>query len=137
MSVKQGAFSITTTYILYAPPAKVFEALTQEGKIGQWCDGGGKLEPRVDGEVTLFGGWVTGKVVMVDTRGKKIAHTWKPTEWDAKTPPSLVEYTLAPHQAGTEITVEHSGFPSKTEADKHLSGWTDFVFEPLNDFLIS
>lgn len=130
-------FSISTSYILYATPAKVFDALTKEGMIGQWCDGGGKVESKVDGEVVLFGGWVKGKVVMIDTRGKKLTHTWKPSEWDKNTAPSLVEYTLKPHAAGTEIHIEHTGFPSQTEADKHLSGWTDFVFEPLNDFLIS
>ena len=136
-SEKSKTFAISTSYILYAPPAKVFEALTQEGIIGQWCDGGGKVDGKVDGEVELFGDWVKGKVVVFDSRGKKLAYTWKPSEWPAKTAPSLVEYTLKPHPAGTELIVEHSGFPSQTEADKHLSGWTDYVFEPLNDFLIS
>src|SRR6187551_503641 len=133
-SVKAKTFSLKTSYVLYGTPAKVFEALTQEGIIGQWCDGGGKVEPKVDGDVELFGGWVKGKVVMFDSRGKKLAYTWKPEEWDKKTTPSLVEYTLKPHAAGTELFVEHSGLPTQTEADNHLKGWTDFVFEPLNDY---
>jgi len=130
-------FSIATSYILYAPPAKVFEALTQEGIIGQWCDGGGKVDNKVDGDVEMFDGWVKGKVVVFDSRGKKLAYTWKPSEWSAKTAPSLVEFTLKPHAAGTELFVEHSGFPSQEEADKHLGGWTDYVFEPLNDYITS
>ena len=95
------------------------------------------MEHKVDGDVELFDGWVKGKVVVFDSRGKKLAYTWKPSEWSAKTAPSLVEITLKPHQAGTEILIHHSGFPSQTEADNHLNGWTDYVFEPLNDFLIS
>ena len=60
-SVKAKTFSLKTSYVLYGTPAKVFEALTQEGIIGQWCDGGGKVEPKVDGDVELFGGWVIHK----------------------------------------------------------------------------
>lgn len=136
-SDKPKKFSITTSYILYAPPAKVFDALTQEGVIGQWCDGGGKVAAEIGGPVELFGDWVKGTVVAFDSRNKKLAYTWKPTEWTAKTEPSLVEFTFMPHEAGTELKVFHSGFPTQEEATKHLSGWTDFVFEPLNDFLIS
>ncbi len=130
-------FAITISYILYAPPAKVFNALTQEGVIGQWCDGGGKVEPKIGGAVELFDGWVKGEVVAFDSKTKKLSYTWKPSEWAKNTEPSLVEFTLKPHEAGTELQVIHSGFPSQEEADKHRSGWTDFVFEPLNDFLIS
>ena len=127
-------FSISLSYLVYAPPEKVFDALTNEGIIGQWCDGGGKVEHDIDGEVELFDGWVKGKVVSFDKRKKKLSYTWKPAEWDKKTAPSLVEYELKSHAVGTEVLLEHSGFPSREEADKHLNGWTDYVFEPLNDY---
>jgi uncharacterized protein YndB with AHSA1/START domain len=127
-------FSITMSYIIYGSPAKVFDALTQEGIIGQWCDGGGKVEPVVDGEVHLFGDWVKGRVTVFDKKGKMLAYTWKPAEWDKKTPASLVAFKLMPHAAGTEIFLEHTGLPSQTEADKHHTGWIDYFFEPLNDY---
>ena len=127
-------FSASLSYVIYATPEKVFEALTQEGIIGQWCDGGGKVDHKVDGDIELFDGWVKGKVVAFDKKNKKLAYTWKPKEWDKKTAPSLVQYTFKPHAAGTEVTVEHTGYPTKDEADNHLRGWTDYVFEPLNDY---
>jgi uncharacterized protein YndB with AHSA1/START domain len=131
---KTRNISITTSYVMYASPAKVFDALTKEGIIGEWCDGGGKVEPEIDGDVAMFGDWIKGKVVTYDQRNKKLSYTWKPSEWDKKTAPSLVEYTIKPHPAGSELTVVHSGFPSQEEADKHYNGWTDYVFEPLNDY---
>ena len=127
-------FAVSVSYVIYATPDKVFDALTNEGIIGQWCDGGGKVAHEVDGDIELFDGWVKGKVVTFDKKKKKLSYTWKPKEWDKKTAPSLVEYTFKTHAAGTEVTVEHSGFPSKEEADNHLRGWTDYVFEPLNDY---
>ena len=122
-TAKPKTFSITVSYILYGTPAKVFSALTDEGIIGQWCDGGGKVEHRVDGAVELFGGWVKGKVLEYDVREKKLSFTWKPQEWDAKTPSSVVDFNFRTHEAGTELTVSHSHFPSQAEADKHKNGW--------------
>jgi uncharacterized protein YndB with AHSA1/START domain len=135
-AAKPRTFSVSVTYILYGTPAKVFAALTDEGIIGQWCDGGGKVEHKVDGDVEMFGGWVKGKVLEFDARNKKLSFTWKPKEWDPKTPPSVVEFAFKTHAAGTEVTVTHSEFPSQTEANNHKSGWTDYVFEPLNDYLV-
>ena len=133
-TAKPKTFSVSVTYILYGTPAKVFSALTDEGIIGQWCDGGGKVDHKVDGDVEMFGGWVKGKVLEFDVKAKKLSYTWKPKEWDVKTPPSVVEFDFKPNAAGTEVTVIHSQFPTQAEAENHRRGWTDFVFEPLNDY---
>ncbi len=140
MSAKKGAppvHAISVSYVIYASPAKVFDALTLEGIIGEWCDGGGRIEPVNEGSVTMFGGWVTGTVVLFDKKTRKLSYTWKPTEWDKKASHSLVTFHFKQHPAGTELLVEHTGFPNQIEADKHLSGWTDYVFEPLNDYFTS
>jgi uncharacterized protein YndB with AHSA1/START domain len=140
MAVKKKAdptFTVSISYVVYSTPAKVFDALTQESQIAQWCDGGGHVDAEIDGTMELFGGWVKGTVVEFNKRSRKLSYTWRPTEWDKKVPHSLVSYSFNQHPAGTEILVEHSGFPSQVEADKHRSGWVDHVFEPLNDFFTS
>ena len=131
---KSKDFSIRLSYIIYAPPAKVFEALTREGMIGEWCDGGGRVGDKAGDTVNLFGDWVKGEVVTFNKKALKLSYTWKPSEWSSKTPASLVTYKFIPHPAGTEVFLEHSGFASQEEADKHLNGWTDYVFEPMNDY---
>lgn len=132
--IKPKVFAISLSHIVYAEPQKVFDALTQEGKIGEWCDGGGKVDPEIDGNFEMFEGWVKGKVLKYNSKKKELSYTWKPSEWDKKTAPSIVNYTFNKHPAGTELLIEHSNFPSQEEADKHLNGWTDFVLEPLNDY---
>jgi hypothetical protein len=51
--------------------------------------------------------------------------------------PSIVKYTFKQHAAGTEVLLEHTQLPNAEEADKHNSGWIDYVFEPLNDYFTS
>lgn len=128
--------SIKLNYVVYSTPDKVFEALTDSKIIARWCEGGGKVSSDVGGIFEFFDGWVKGEVNAYNP-GKKLSYTWKPGEWDKKTPPSLVTYLFHKHAAGTEIILEHSDFPSQEEADKHQSGWVDYVFEPLNDYFTS
>lgn len=129
-------FSLKTKYIVYASPEKVFEALTNSSVISKWSKGNGKVTPKIDGDFELFDGWVKGKVLEFKP-AKKLSYSWKPAEWDVKTAPSVVKYVFNEHKAGTEIILEHTGFPSQEETDKHNSGWIDYVFEPLNDYFTS
>ena len=130
------AFAIQVKYVLYAEPSKVFDALTLEGMISGWCDDGGKVGAGSGDPVEMFGDWVKGEVVINDKKKLKLSYTWKPAEWDKKTPVSQVSFEFKKHPAGTEVTVEHSGFPNQKEADNHRKGWVDYVFEPMNDFLV-
>lgn len=133
MSVKN--ISIKLKYIIYAPPDKVFEALTDTAVLSKW-GGNGKVSLKEDGAIEMFDGWVKGKVLEFKP-AKKLSYTWKPAEWDKKIPESIVEYILKEHQAGTEVILEHKDFPSQEEASKHKDGWVDYVFEPLNDYFTS
>ena len=126
-------FSIKTTYVVYASPEKVFEALTDPGIIAAWGGGLSVVENQVGGRFEMFDGWVKGEVKTFKP-GKELSHTWKPEEWKNKISPSLVTYKLHAHPAGTEIVFEHTNLPNQEEADKHTSGWVDFIFEPLNEY---
>lgn len=132
-SIVRKAFPISLHYVLYADPLKVFDTLTVKEIISTWCDGGGKIDSAKDGDMEWFGGWATGKVLEFDKAKGLLSFTWRITDWDKKAADSFVRIQLRPHPAGTEIFLEHGGFFSKEESDKHASGWTDHVFEPLND----
>lgn len=126
-------YFIKTTYIVYASPAKVFEALTDSGIIFAWGGGLAVVENKTGGKFELFDGWVKGEVVTYKP-AKELSYTWKPDDWNAKVSPSLVVYKLKEHPAGTEVILEHTALPSQEEADKHAGGWLDYVFEPLNEY---
>ena len=126
-------FSIKKTYVVYASPEKVFEALTDPGLIAAWGGGLSIVENKTGGKFEMFDGWVKGEVHNFKP-GKELSYTWKPEEWKTKTPHSLVTYKFMPHPAGTDVILEHTGLPSQEETDKHSDGWMEFVFEPLNEF---
>ena len=132
IKIKEG-FTINTSFIIYATPDKVFEALTDSGIIAAWSGEMGVVENRSSGKFELFDGWVKGEVITYKP-GKELSYTWKAKEWTKGTLPSIVKYVFKEHAAGTELFLEHTQLPSAEEAEKHHNGWIDYVFEPLNDY---
>ena len=126
-------FALKLNYIIYSTPDKIFEALTKSSIIKKWSGSEGKVSDAIGGTIEMFDGWVKGEVLDYKP-GKKLSYSWKPSEWDKKTTPSVVVITFNEHKAGTEVIVEHEDFPSAEEAARHKDGWIDFVFEPLNDY---
>lgn len=82
----------------------------------------------------MFDGWVTGKVTRVGP--KELAYTWRTTDWPAETKESEVLYILESRDGGTKLTVHHTGLPTEDEATSHRSGWTDYFFDPLEDYIM-
>jgi len=131
-----GKKAFTITHVLYAPPTKVFQAITRPETIIEWSGEAAVIELAPGGKFEMFDGWVRG--TMIDVKPEAfLSFSWKPAEWGPKTKPSIVEMRFARHAAGTEITILHKDLPDEKEAASHQSGWIDHVLEPLNDFLIA
>ena len=126
-------FGFTQKWIIYATPAKVFEALTDASIIEKWSGEAAEFNLEKDGRFMMFGNWVEGNVETF-VPGKSLSYSWKPNTWGKKTSPSVVKYAFVKHEAGCEIVLEHIGFPNKEESDSHFDGWISSVFEPLNDY---
>jgi uncharacterized protein YndB with AHSA1/START domain len=129
-------FSSEVRHIIYATPEKVFDALTKKSIMKKWIEGDIEFELKLEGRVSLFDGWVKGSVLAFE-KGKMLSYTWKPKEWDKKTAPSIVEFTLKSNKAGTEVVIKHYDFPSQQDAESHKEGWINYVLYPLNDYFIS
>lgn len=127
--------SFNLTYIVYAEPEKVFEALTNEAIIEKWSEAKACVEPKPGGRFEMFDGWVNGEVANYNPPFT-FSHTWKPAEWKPKTKASVVVFNLEKHKAGTLVNLVHSGFPDQQQADSHKEGWINFVLDPINDFFV-
>ena len=129
------AYDLTLTYILSAPPMRVMELLTDTALIRRWSGGEAILEASEGGAFGMFDGWVFGKVVKVAPN--ELVYTWKTTDWDEAATPSLVTFQLQPSQEqGTKVTLQHTGFPNENEMSEHKTGWSDYFFEPLEDYIM-
>lgn len=130
-----GSFSFSISFILYAPPHQVFDALTNETLIKKWSNAAASFKLEKGAVYELFDGWATGEIISFDP-GKELSYTWKTSNWNAKQPSSTVHILLSKNIAGTKVEIEHENLPNATESFKHKEGWVTFVLEPINDFFI-
>ena len=128
------AFDLSLEFILSGKPQRVMQLLTDAALIRKWSGDEAVFENKVGGKVELFDGWVKGEVIK--TSGNELAYTWKPADWAEETKPSEVHYLLKADEAGTKVVIKHTGFPNEKERDSHKTGWADFFFDPMEDFIL-
>ena len=128
------AYDLALEFILSGKPARVMELLTDPVLMRKWSGGAAVLENKVGGKFEMFDGWVTGEVLK--TNKNELAYTWRTSDWPEETKPTEVHYLLKEDEAGTKVILKHTGFPNEDEMRSHKSGWTDFFFDPMEDFIL-
>jgi uncharacterized protein YndB with AHSA1/START domain len=128
-----------------APPERVFRALASK-EIAQWWVRPGVFDTREwTGDVRVGGRWrasgitrgnpyaLEGEFVAVDPP-RKLVHTWIAV--GEPVGPTKVTYHLEKIDAGTRITVRHSGFSSPLICLMTATGW-ETSFDRLSEILAS
>ena len=128
------AYDLALEFILSGKPKRVMELLTDPGLIRKWSGGEAILEKKAGGRFEMFEGWATGEVLKATEN--ELAYTWKTSDWPEETKPTEVHYLLKEDEAGTKVVLHHTGFPDEEEMKSHKSGWTDFFFDPMEDFIL-
>jgi len=128
------AFDLALEFIVSGKPKRVMELLTDPILIRKWSGSEAILENKEGGRFEMFDGWVKGTVLKIDAN--ELGYTWKPADWPEEAKPSEVHYLLKDHEAGTLVIVHHTGFPNAEEMNSHKTGWTDFFFDPMEDFML-
>jgi uncharacterized protein YndB with AHSA1/START domain len=122
------------SFDLPAPPSRVMELLTDSVLIRKWSGGEAILDTQVGGLFAMFDNWVTGTMIAIAPN--ELSYTWKTTDWEADTAPSVVHYTLKAGGKGTLVELSHTNLPNQDEADSHKAGWSDYIFDPLEDYIM-
>ncbi len=128
------AYDLSLEFTLSGKPTRVMQLLTDPVLIRKWSGGDGVLEKKVGGRFEMFDGWVYGEVLKITDN--ELSYTWKTTDWPEDTKPTEVHYLLKADEAGTRVILKHTGFPNEDEMKSHKSGWTDFFFDPMEDFIL-
>ena len=111
------------------PPEKVWRALTDSSLISQWLLSndfepvvGRKFQFRND-PVPNWNGIIDGKVLAIEP-GRKLSYSWATMGLE-----SVVLFTLTPTGSGTQLRLEHSGFPMDNDAAYKGAnyGWQNFL----------
>jgi uncharacterized protein YndB with AHSA1/START domain len=131
------AASVTIRLLLPAPVDRVLETMSNPRLVKQWSGQRGKIELKVGGRLELFDGWVRGRVTEYKPP-TRLVHTWIPEDWPNGTPPSVVAYRfVGTNDGGTRVVLSHKRLPNEREAASHKSGWREYFFDPLKEFLES
>lgn len=126
--------SIKITVEIKCQTDLVFELLTNSELISLWSGDEAQFETFAGGEVSLFGGWVNGKVLGI-VQDKAVTFTWITSDWEEFTD-SVVNYTLEANGTNSLLTIVHNGFPDISERDAHEAGWYDYVLNPIQEYLM-
>lgn len=128
------SYDLQLEFTLSGKPERVMQLLTDPVLIRKWSGSNAVLENKVGGRFEMFDGWVTGKVLK--TTANELAYTWKTSDWAKDVAPSEVHYLLVKDEAGTKVVLRHTGLPDEKEMESHKSGWTDYFFDPMEDFIL-
>ncbi len=120
--------SIERELLLPAPPARVWEALTQPDQLSAWFGTSASLDLRPGGNVTFtwdqpgVHGTNSGVIEIVDPP-HRFVWRWRTGSNDA--PATRVEFTLDAHPQGTRLRMVESGFFSlpPEQRERNTTGW--------------
>lgn len=113
-----------------APPAVVYELLTDETRFVEWIAPIASVDPVPGGEVTWthrHGDRVIGSFVEL-VPDRRVVFTFGWDRPDVEVPPgsTTVAIDLRPHNGGTHVRLVHSGLAGPM-ADAHAGGWSNYL----------
>jgi uncharacterized protein YndB with AHSA1/START domain len=130
-----GIPPIEKELVIAAPVEKVWAALTNPVAIGNWMeDDEVKVDLKVGGKYTIFGGETTGSFTVIEKPGV-LEYTWRQREWKKSYPDTLVRWELEPEGKKTRLKLVHSQFPDQETRDDHDEGWDIYFLEPMKEWL--
>jgi uncharacterized protein YndB with AHSA1/START domain len=128
------AYDLELEFILSGKPKRVMQLLTDPVLIRKWSGGEATFDNKPGGKVALFDGWMNGEVLK--TSDTELAYTWKISEWGEEIKPTEVHFIVKGQDGGSKVIVKHTGFPDEEEMKSHKAGWTDYFFDPMEDFML-
>ena len=127
--------TISQSVTLPGRPAAVYAALMDETKHAAFSGDAAKIDARVGGSFTCYGGYIEGVTVEL-VPDKLIVQAWRSRGWP-KGFYSLVTFALSPAGTGkTKLRFTHLGVPARDFKAKS-DGWRSHYWEPLKRFLLS
>lgn len=115
-----------------ASPKKLFNAWLSSKKHSMFTGGSAKIDKRIDGTMSAWDGYITGKFVEF-TVNKKIVQTWRSSDFPKTSEDSILTITFDKVYSGTKITLLHTNIP-EGQGESYKKGWKDFYFTPMKKY---
>lgn len=125
---------IEETEYIKAPIREVFRALTDTRVIDEWGGGPSRVQARINGRYSLWDGEMYGTIREI-VPSRRLVYTLREEHWDSTMLDSLVTWILMETDRGVELSLRHTGLPTKKIRDIHEDGWGDYFIGPLKAYL--
>lgn len=119
---------------LGATPKRIFTILLDAKLFAVVTGMPATIDPNPGGAFSTFGGLIEGRNVEL-VPAQRIVQAWRPRSWEAGVY-SIVHFELRPDNAGTLLTLDHTGFPDG-DFDHLETGWQMRYWDPMKKFLAS
>ncbi len=121
---------VDKTIVIAAPPGDVYALLTDAELLVEWMAPIARIDARPGGEVAWThhnGDTVQGEFIEL-VPDRRVVFTYGWDRADVGVPPgsTVVEITLKPVVAGTELRLVHRGLEGPM-ADAHAGGWANYL----------
>ena len=123
---------IRCSVILPASAEEIYTAWLDSKKHGAFTGDKAKIDAKVGGKFTAWGGYILGKTLELEPF-KRIVQAWRTTDFPEEAPDSKLEVVLEAEGKGTCFTLFHSNI-TDGQGDEYLKGWEDYYFEPMKAF---
>ena len=128
--MKREALRVTST-IPVAPTTLYFAWIDSEHH-SSMTGGPAKLEPVVGAKYSAVGGYVTGKLVILDL-GRRIVMSWRTTDFPRDAVDSRVEVHFETLGPSTRILILHTEIP-EGQSEQYKTLWNDKYITPMRAY---
>ena len=90
-----------------------------------------KEDPELDG---IWDGEMFGIIKEIEYP-RRLVYTLRELSWDSTWYDSLVTWTLKEDHLGTELSLVHTGLPTRKIRETHNDGWGEYFLGPLKAYL--
>src|SRR3990167_314563 len=120
--------------ILNCAPEEAYRALVDSKKHGDMIGGDAKIDPKIGGLFSIWGGAVTGKTIELDPKKRRIVQSWR-YEYDdwPENEPSKITVEFVPNKNGCKLRFWQSDVPDKY-VDEIAGGWRDYYWKPMQEY---
>ncbi|MBI3740410.1 MAG: SRPBCC domain-containing protein [Chloroflexi bacterium] len=122
---------IEQKYLIKAPLAEVWRALTDKKEIEEWSGATAFFYAQPGAQYTLWEGQIGGKIIEVVPQ-KKLKMTWKPEDWTRED--SVVTFTLSWEKDATRVDLLHENVQDFDYAGT-TEGWNIYYLGEIKKML--
>jgi activator of HSP90 ATPase len=128
----------TLTAEFHANAEKIYNAFLSTQGHTEMTGSPAKVDGRVSGDFTAWDGYIWGTFLEL-AKNKKIVQAWRTSEFPEDAEDSHVEILLEEITSGealatTRLTLVHTDIPDG-QADSYKTGWEDFYFKPMREWI--